>query len=510
MFELQYIGHAGWLIKNNNLKVLCDPWFSPDGAFLSSWFPFPNNNHLFASDLLFDLDFIYISHAHEDHFDKWTLKHADRKTPILIPRFKDKTLLTELKKMNFDNIKEMCRADSHHIKGIDIKIIEDEGFFDNDSCIMLDDGQDRVLNLNDCHIDFQDLKNLVGDIDLLLLQSSSAIWWPCAYDYDSKTMKKNCKTKKNNILKRTLQYSKVLNAKNVIPNAGPPIFIDDKNEYWNHNRRQHNPFVMMDDSVEYLNKNDIQSHLVIPGSTVNLSKSLISLEVNHKQVSQIYDNYDHYLTSYKSYIKNRISTPSATHKETLQLIPKFAAQIKTLKKISKFYVDKIKFPILFDFKDLGKWVVDFSKEECFFKYTDESYNYSFVFEPDKVCLLFRDDSVDFEKYFLSLNFSCHREQDEYNEYLFALLKNFDTKRFMLSEQIYAQETNALDETYELVCKNGNKLDIKRYCPHKMVDLKKNGFINEDNELVCPLHAWRFSLQTGECVNHSGQNNIFKK
>ncbi|MCC5945355.1 MAG: Rieske 2Fe-2S domain-containing protein [Bernardetiaceae bacterium] len=33
------------------------------------------------------------------------------------------------------------------------------------------------------------------------------------------------------------------------------------------------------------------------------------------------------------------------------------------------------------------------------------------------------------------------------------------------------------------------------CPHAGASLQ-GGFINEDNEIVCPLHAYRFSLKDG--------------
>ena len=149
MFDLQYLGHASWLIKSRDLKILCDPWFNPNGAFLSTWFPFPKNNHLFTDALFDDLDFIYISHAHEDHFDKWTLRQARKNIPVLIPKFEDKTLYDGLNKLKFQHIRELSRDDEIIIKNTKIKIIEDEGFFDNDSCLLLDDGENRILNLND-------------------------------------------------------------------------------------------------------------------------------------------------------------------------------------------------------------------------------------------------------------------------------------------------------------------------------------------------------------------------
>jgi len=152
MFELKFLGHASWLIKNNDFKILCDPWFNPEGAYFSQWHQFPRNDHLFNELNLNDLDFVYISHAHEDHFDEWTLDHLERHVPIYIPKFKDRFLFQQLKKMGFKDIKELD-DESVVVKNIDIKIIKEEGHLDNDSCLILDDGNKKILNLNDCHID---------------------------------------------------------------------------------------------------------------------------------------------------------------------------------------------------------------------------------------------------------------------------------------------------------------------------------------------------------------------
>jgi UDP-MurNAc hydroxylase len=44
-----------------------DPWFGP--AFLDSWFPFPDNRNLLDDVVGGQFDFLYVSPAHEDHFD---------------------------------------------------------------------------------------------------------------------------------------------------------------------------------------------------------------------------------------------------------------------------------------------------------------------------------------------------------------------------------------------------------------------------------------------------------
>ena len=45
-YRIKYLGHAGFSIETNKELFLIDPWLSPRGAFLSSWFQFPCNHHL--------------------------------------------------------------------------------------------------------------------------------------------------------------------------------------------------------------------------------------------------------------------------------------------------------------------------------------------------------------------------------------------------------------------------------------------------------------------------------
>jgi UDP-MurNAc hydroxylase len=45
---------------------------------------------------------------------------------------------------------------------------------------------------------------------------------------------------------------------------------------------------------------------------------------------------------------------------------------------------------------------------------------------------------------------------------------------------------------------GKKKRVQRYCPHQHVDLKKCGILDGDL-LICPMHNWKFDLNTGECL-----------
>ena len=47
---------------------------------------------------------------------------------------------------------------------------------------------------------------------------------------------------------------------------------------------------------------------------------------------------------------------------------------------------------------------------------------------------------------------------------------------------------------------GDKYKVQKYCPHMLADLETTGFVDENDNLVCPLHNWKFNLKTGECKN----------
>ena len=44
--EFKFLGHASIYIKTNKVSIVTDPWFSKKGAFLGSWYQFPDNTEI--------------------------------------------------------------------------------------------------------------------------------------------------------------------------------------------------------------------------------------------------------------------------------------------------------------------------------------------------------------------------------------------------------------------------------------------------------------------------------
>ena len=69
--KIQFVNHASVIITSSDAKILTDPWFF-GGAFNDSWSLIPMANQ---DKIPFDeIDFIFISHEHPDHFHFPTLK----------------------------------------------------------------------------------------------------------------------------------------------------------------------------------------------------------------------------------------------------------------------------------------------------------------------------------------------------------------------------------------------------------------------------------------------------
>ena len=503
MFNLTYIGHAGWVVRRGALKAMFDPWLNPYGTFFNSWHQFPDNSHMLNEELFENLDFLYISHAHTDHYDEWTLKNIDKSTTVLIPNFKDKTLRDGLRKMGFSCIFEMREKDEIKIKDVNIRMLIEDGFSDRDSAIILDDGENKIVNLNDCHPSFEKVKKYSQNVDLLLLQCSSAIWWPCVYDYKHEEMIEKCKIKKKNVMERALQYAKHINAKHVVPNAGPPLFLHEQFKFWDETRREEfNPFPLQDEICDYLQQAGISSLLVIPGSELSVKGDTTSNNTNAQEVKKIYGNFLGYLEEKRreKYDKGQLKEHFFLNSNIDRLVEKFSSLILEIKKESKIFVHKINFPVLIEFENHSKWIIDFALEDCFSEYINQQYTYSFKFDPYIVNHLINKDNIDFDEYFLSMRFQCSRKGGMFNEFLFTMFKNFDIKRLKLSETIYMRDNISKGNKSEtfIALVDGREKRIQKYCPHQFINLEKCGILDGET-LTCPLHKWKFDLKTGKCI-----------
>lgn len=504
MFELKYLGHAGWLIENSGIKILCDPWLSASGCFYNSWHQFPDNSHIDVDDVLGGVDILYISHSHLDHYDEHTLAKMDKKIQVLVADFNDPILKNSLDRLGFENIRELSESEIYADGALQIKILKEENHLDKDSLLYVSDGMSNVLNLNDCHPSRAKIESL-GPIDLLLLQASSALWYPCVYDYDEEKKKELCRSKKKNVLNRAVNYIRWTKAECSIPNAGPIVFLEEQFRFWDETRREDfNPFPLNDESADFIEKNGFRSELLIPGDMVRVSAGELSFDKNEEKSKEIYSDVNTYIEKYR---KSRKIEPSApkNSEDYADISTRLEKQFMRLHHASQIFKQKLNYAFKISFGSAQK-VVDFRKprKECYGDYVPGTKcRYEFVFDPDILRDLLSKKCIDFDDYFLSLKFEARRNPDEYDDILFSLFRNFDVKRLRKAEELFALQNQDIDKTFVFE-HNNKKYKAQKYCPHMLADLESTGHIDEEGYLVCPIHNWKFCLKTGRCSNSASK------
>ncbi len=204
--KITHLGSATELIETKGLKILTDPWMI-DGAFYGSWFHYPPLKPDW--DQLADIDFIYVSHVHSDHFDPKTFEHLPKTAPVLIHRFQAPFLKRNIERTGFEVI-EVPHGTAFDLgNGVSLSIFGADncdpsicghmfgcvpeaplrGSMQLDSLMVLADGDYTLVNTNDCPFDIArtallEVKRRFPMIDFALVGYTSASLFPhCMSSY---------------------------------------------------------------------------------------------------------------------------------------------------------------------------------------------------------------------------------------------------------------------------------------------------------------------------------------
>jgi UDP-MurNAc hydroxylase len=167
------ISHASVVIEANGTKILTDPWLSGK-CFNQSWSLLAQ-----AAEIdLDDIDFLWISHEHPDHFHIPSLKALSetfkRRAQVLVQRSSDcGKMAAALQGLGFQNIRLLPHGAWQQVGAAEVLCYPSRQI---DSALAVR-GDGTVLNLNDCDFgpaDFSALRRMIGEPDVVLNQFSLA------------------------------------------------------------------------------------------------------------------------------------------------------------------------------------------------------------------------------------------------------------------------------------------------------------------------------------------------
>ncbi len=498
--EITALGHAGLKFQVAQSTLLIDPWFSPEGAFLASWFQFPENQHLLCPDLL-QPTAIIITHEHLDHLDTWFLNQVPTHIPVVIPDYPSPQLQNKILVAGNRPIHIIKAWTPWKIaEQIQVFLVPEESPMNHDAAVVVELGNRVILNLNDARLSTPQLHQICNQlgkpIDVLALQGAGASWFPLCYHYppeQQQTLSKRKRLVKLNYMMRAIA---AVNPVMVLPFAGPPCFLDPELSQFNQ-EMESGIFPDQQQVVAWLREQGIENALVmLPGDRWNLEHQTQSYDPQWKDFE--FGAHRSYLQAYASRRENIIASFKENYPvPQTSLWQNFKAYFEHLLSLSPYFNQQIGMKVGFEIEGPGggQWAVDFrpSSQGVFQKIEDCAYRYRFS---SRWLVPLLEGKLTWEDFFLSLRFSAWRNPDQYNDHLLGLLKFAEP---MALQAVEKYETTLSSQEMITVQSGGKTFQVQRYCPHAGQDLLHVGEVLPGDIICCLGHHYEFDLTTGKCL-----------
>jgi UDP-MurNAc hydroxylase len=280
--QIKLINHSSVLISNDTFKLLTDPWYT-GSAFNNGWSLLYENDIDTINKILSNLNYIFISHEHPDHFSINFFKDYEKiiklnNIKIIFQSTQDKRVEKFLKSMNFEMI-ILDHKDKYKINDETSLTIFKQGHID--SALLCETEEFYHLNLNDCNF----LKRELLEINNYMKNKNKKIIIYIQFSYASfrandEWLKQAALYKLNNIV----NVNNIFNSSLIIPFAS---FFN-----FSHSENQHlTKFVNTSSTVtSFLDKNKINHCFLSPRMdlidlSILIEKNLIRIKINTESVN---------------------------------------------------------------------------------------------------------------------------------------------------------------------------------------------------------------------------------
>ena len=456
-------------------------------------------------------DYLYISHLHADHLDDAFLaEHVDRAATVLLPAFVTDELEQALRAHGFERFVHTADGEPVDLRGLEVTIHVETAIADGpqgDSALVVSDGHTRLLNQNDCRPHDLALLTRRGPIDIQWLQFSGAIWYPLVYDLPIERKREMARAKVEAQFARAIHYVRAIDARAVVPSAGPPCFLDP--ELFGANMITGEEISIFPDQTEFLARLTSAgidtAHLTIPGTAFTVTPDVIDVEqpMPMADIERIFTHKAEYLQAYaRDWAPWRRRHEASWHPARAGITGRIRAWWEPLLASAPTLRAAIGANALLRAGD-EDILIDFPNGEVR-THAGEPYAFRFEIPRPLVETVVDRRAVDWSNaLFLSCRFRAWREGD-YNEYLYNFFKSLSPARMARAEAEVAGRraaggSNVVVEEIEL----GGYV-MQRWCPHRRADLTQFGRI-ADGVLTCDLHGWQFDLATGRCLNAADEH-----
>jgi len=454
-FDLQHIGHAGFIFSHGRVTLLMDPWFYP--AWFEAWAPYPDNSQ-FACDAVNRPNWVYVSHHHPDHWDARFLDGLERDIQVICPKYRSRRMERLWKGLGFTRVRALSHGESLNLDSkVKVTMLLDRGYRE-DSALLIEAGGKRFLNQNDCELASPD----IPQADILAAQYAPASWYPHCYAYDDAVYNRKAEEMRNTVFNRIRHYLHVSKATTYIPSAGPACFPDPALRQFNAGEPRGKVF------WEWTAKDS--DYLSTTGVGTGSFNSRYP-DSPGAYLDRLWEN-----PLWRAYY-DRDSTPAT--------VSELDEHFRKLCRNNSYLLKNYQRGIAVD-QD-GTWAVNLAVvagelEEA----PDPTY---WIKVPNRVMRAILNGTETWEIALTSWRCTLKRDPDVYDSTLMTLI-NFGDEPAIT--RAYKQGT----EANEMI--NHHGVTHQRWCPHAGEDLTYATV--KDGKITCPRHEWCWDAETGECLS----------
>ena len=278
--KITTICHACVLVEVNELRILTDPWIVGPTYANNHWIYPPSK---ILPEEIGKVDYIFMSHGHEDHLQKITLDRLlpyNRDTKVIIPDYKVKWWEPAVKSFGLKNTILVEHDQSLKLNDLtNISVfINDKG--DMDASLLVSSNNDNVFIQTDNLMSYEEAERIgnLYDIGLSYLIPTLTGPWPSFFDFPEETLKKLSIEKRDKTANYSYKIANSLKTKNVVP------FACDQFHYGEH---YHINDLARGDKANYISlfqNSDINALLMQTGDKLEFNSNEIKIITQTKNL----------------------------------------------------------------------------------------------------------------------------------------------------------------------------------------------------------------------------------
>ena len=287
--KITHVSHACQIFEGQHGKLLSDPWILNEPVYNYTEWKFPAAV-MPPAEVLKDVDYICITHSHEDHFHIPSLNLIRRDMPFILAEYdhhcslRAQTIERVLRAMGFHNIRKLHPWDSYLLKnGIPLISVPSASTRAHDwenSGFIIDHPGCRIIHMNDNISDealCADIHSRYPWFDIGFIQTAGVSNFPCCFVMPEEK-------KREIISKKITSYAEqdrlisMLNLKHAVPIAGDFGWLADR--YFDYNFTARGTPLPLEDHVKQ-NHPECQLVTMYPSDTWSPSTGRVR---NHPEI----------------------------------------------------------------------------------------------------------------------------------------------------------------------------------------------------------------------------------